>query len=170
MVSMGLTEFEDGYLDLDSDSDSDPEKCAVGVSPLDFCTFDTTINTTFVELTDTQLGLIEHLGEELKVNDTTKVVLKHIEEIFLRVNKGVCDGVLPVEEGESVLAFHFEQIEKFCGGKLVEQPRFKGKRELINLESSINYGKRQSNCDGGVENGPFVPYVDYLEGEECSVF
>ena len=22
----------------------------------------------------------------------------------------------------------------------------------------------------GVEDGPFVPYVDYLEGEECSVF
>jgi hypothetical protein len=38
------------------------------------------------------------------------------------------------------LAFHFEQIEKFLGGKLVEQPRFKGTRELINLESPTNYG------------------------------
>jgi hypothetical protein len=110
-------ESEDGHLDLDPDSD--PEKCVVGVSPLDFCTFD----TTSVELTDTQLGLIEHLREELKVNDTTKVVLKHIEEIFLRVNKGVRDGVLPAEEGESLLAFHFEHIEKFLGGKLVEQPK-----------------------------------------------
>jgi hypothetical protein len=108
-------------------------------SPLDFCTFDTTIDTTSVELTDTQLGLIEHLREELKVNDTTKVVLKHIEEIFLRVNKGVRDGVLSAE-GESILAFHFERIEIFLGGKLVEQPRFKGKRELVNLEISINYG------------------------------
>jgi hypothetical protein len=51
----------------------------------------------------------------------------HIEEIFLRVNKGVRDRVLPIEEGESVLAFHFEQIEKFLGGKLVEQPRLKSK-------------------------------------------
>jgi hypothetical protein len=32
MVSMGPMEFEDGHLDLDL------EKCAVGVSPLDFCT------------------------------------------------------------------------------------------------------------------------------------
>jgi hypothetical protein len=48
--------------------------------------------------------------------------------------------MLPAEEGESVLVFHFEEIEKFLGGKLVEQPRFKGKRELTNLESSINYG------------------------------
>ena len=91
-------------LEPDPDPDPDPEKCAVGVSPLDFCTFD----TTSVELTDTQLRLIERLREELKVNDTTKVVLKHIEEIFLRVNKGVRDGVLPAEEGEFVLAFYFE--------------------------------------------------------------
>ena len=70
------------------------------------------------------------MRKELKVNDTTKVVLKHIED-FLRVNKGVPDGVLPAEEGESVLAFHFEQIEKFLGGKLVEQPRVRAReREL----------------------------------------
>jgi hypothetical protein len=68
------------------------------------------------------------------------VVLKHIEEIFLRVNKGVRDGVLPAEEGDSLLAFHYEQIEKFLSGILVEQPRIKGKRERRNLESSINYG------------------------------
>jgi hypothetical protein len=134
MVSVGPTEIEDGHLDLDPDLD--PEKCAVVASPWDFCTID----TTSVELTDTQLGLIERLREELKVNDTTKVVLKHIEEIFLWVNKGVRDGVLSTEEGKSILAFHFEQIEKFLGRKLVEQPRFKGKRELLNLESSINYG------------------------------
>jgi hypothetical protein len=121
---------------LDLDPDLDPEKCAVVASPWDFCTID----TTSVELTDTQLGLIERLREESKVNDTTKVVLKHIEEIFLRVNKGVRDGVLSTEEGKSILAFHFEEIEKFLGRKLVEQPRFKGKRELLNLESSINYG------------------------------
>jgi hypothetical protein len=153
MVSVGLTESEDGHVDLDPDPD--PEKCAVGLSPLDFCTFDTSIDTTSVELTDTQLGLIERLREELKVNDTTKVVLKHIEEIFLRVNKGVHDGVLPAEERESVLAFYFEQIEKFLGGKLVEQPRIKGKRELRNLESSINYSiaraipdkEGQGHCD-----------------------
>jgi hypothetical protein len=112
----------------------------VGASPLDFCTFYTIIDTTSVELTDTQLGLIECLRKELKANDTTKVVLKHIEESFHRVNKGVLDGVLSAEEGESILAFYFEQIEKFLGGKLVKQPRFKGKRELSNLESSINYG------------------------------
>jgi hypothetical protein len=104
MVSMGPTESENGHVDLDPD----PEKCAVGLSPLDFCTFDTSNNTTSVELTDTQLWLIERLREELKVNDTTKVVLKHIEEIFLRVNKGVRDGVLPAKEGDSVLAFYFE--------------------------------------------------------------
>jgi hypothetical protein len=138
MVSVGSKESEDGHVDLDPDPD--PEKCAVGLSPLDFCTFDTAIDTTSVELTDTQIGLIERMRKELKVNDTTKVVLKHIEEIFLRVNKGVRDGVLPAEEGESLLAFHFEQIEKFLSGKLVEQPRIKGKRERRNLESSINYG------------------------------
>jgi hypothetical protein len=114
--------------------------CAVEASPLDFCTFDTTIDTTFVELTDTQLGLIECLREELKVNDTIKVVLKHIKEIFLRVNKGVRNGVLSAEEGESISAFHFKQIEKFLGVKLVEQHRVKGKRKLLNLKSSINYG------------------------------
>jgi hypothetical protein len=138
MVSVGSKESEDGHVDLDPDPD--PEKCAVGLSPLDFCTFDTAIDTTSVELTDTQRGLIERMRKELKVNDTTKVVLKHIEEIFLRVNKGVCDGVLPAEEGESLLAFHFEQIEKFLSGILDEQPRIKGKRERRNLESSINYG------------------------------
>ena len=110
MVSVGLTESEDGHLDLDPDLD--PEKCAVGASPLDFCTFD----TTSVQLIDTQLRLIEHLREELKVNNTTQVVLKHIEEIFLRVNKGVSDGVLSADEEEFILAFHFEQIEKFLGG------------------------------------------------------
>ena len=114
MVNMGPTEFEDRHLDLDPD----PKKCAIGASPLDFCTFDTTIDTISVEFTDTQLGLIERLREELKVNDTTKVVLKHIEEIFLRVNKGVCDGVLSAEEGESILAFHFEQIEKISRCKI----------------------------------------------------
>jgi hypothetical protein len=138
MVSVGSKESEDGHVDLDPDPD--PEKCAVGLSPLDFCTFDTAIDTTSVELTDTQRGLIERMRKELKVNDTTKVVLKHIEEIFLRVNKGVRDGVLPAEEGESLLAFHFEQIEKFLSGILDEQPRIKGKRERRNLESSINYG------------------------------
>jgi hypothetical protein len=51
------------------------------------------------------------------------VVLKHIDEIFLRVNKGVRDGVLPAEDEESLLAFQFEHIEKFLGGKLVEQPK-----------------------------------------------
>jgi hypothetical protein len=138
MVSVGSKESEDGHVDLDPDPD--PVKCAVGLSPLDFCTFDTAIDTTSVELTDTQRGLIERMRKELKVNDTTKVVLKHIEEIFLRVNKGVRDGVLPAEEGESLLAFHFEQIEKFLSGILDEQPRIKGKRERRNLESSINYG------------------------------
>jgi hypothetical protein len=53
----------------------------------------------------------------------------------------VCDGVLPAEEGESVLAFHFEQIEKFLGGKLVEQPRFKGKRERAHGPSRTRRGK-----------------------------
>jgi hypothetical protein len=43
----------------------------------------------------------------------------------------VRDRVLPAEKGEFVLAFHFEQIEKFLSRKLVEQPRFKGKRKLI---------------------------------------
>jgi hypothetical protein len=137
IVSVGPTESEDGHLDLVLDPD--PKKCAVGAS-LDFCTFDTIIDTTSVESTNTQLGLIECLRKELKVNDTTKVVLKYIKESFLRVNKGVLDGVLSTKEGESILAFHFEQIEKFLGGKLVEQHRFKGKRELSNLESSINYG------------------------------
>jgi hypothetical protein len=64
-------------------------------------------------LTDTQLGLIERLREELKVNDTTKVVLKHIEEIFRRVNKGVRDGVLPAEEGESVWHFTLSRSRNF---------------------------------------------------------
>jgi hypothetical protein len=41
MVSVGSTESEDGHLDLDPDLD--PKKCAIGVSPLDFCTFDTTL-------------------------------------------------------------------------------------------------------------------------------
>jgi hypothetical protein len=123
------------------DPDPDPKKCVVGVSLLDFCTFDTIIDTTAVELTDTQLGLIERMRKELKVNDTTKVALKYIEEIFLRVNKGVRDGVLPAEEGESILAFHFEQIEKFLGGILVEQPRFKGKRERVQGPSRTRMGK-----------------------------
>jgi hypothetical protein len=38
MVSVGLSESEDGHLDLDPDPN--PEKCVVGVSPLDFfCTY-----------------------------------------------------------------------------------------------------------------------------------
>jgi hypothetical protein len=106
-VSMGPTESEDGHLDLDPDPDL--EKCALGVSPLVFCTFD----TTSIELTDTQLGLIERLREELKVNDTTKVALKHIEEIFLRVNKGVCDGVLPAEEGNLFWRFTLSRLRNF---------------------------------------------------------
>jgi hypothetical protein len=69
------------------------------------------------------------------------VVLKHIKEIFLRVNKGVRDGVLPAKEGESLLAFHFEQIEKFLGGKLVEQTRFKGKKERAHGPSWTRRGK-----------------------------
>jgi hypothetical protein len=85
--------------------------------------------------------VIERLRKELKVNDTTKVVLKHIEEIFLRVNKGVRDWVLPTEEGNSLLAFQFEQIEKFLGGKLVEQPRFKGKRERAHRPSRTRRDK-----------------------------
>ena len=106
MVSVGPTESEDGRLDLVLDPD--PEKSVVRASPLDFCTFDTIIDTTSVELTDIQSRLIEHLRKELKVNDTTKVVLKHIEKSFLRVNKGVLDGVLSAKEGESILAFHFK--------------------------------------------------------------
>jgi hypothetical protein len=112
MVSVGPTESEDAHLDLDPDPDPDPEKCVVGASPLDFCTID----TTSAELTNTQLGLIERLREELMVNDTTKVVLKHIKEIFLWVIKGLRDGVLSIE-GESILAFHFEQIEKLVPKK-----------------------------------------------------
>jgi hypothetical protein len=61
MVSVGSTESEDRHLDLDPDLD--PEQCVVGVSPLVFCTFDTIIDTTSVELTDTQLWLIKCLRE-----------------------------------------------------------------------------------------------------------
>jgi hypothetical protein len=56
------------------------------------------------------------------------------------VNKGARDGVLLAEEGESVLAFHLEQTEKFLGGKLVEQPRFKGKRERAHGPSRTRRG------------------------------
>jgi hypothetical protein len=111
MVSVGPTESEDGHLDLDPDPD--PKKCVVGAFPLDFCTID----TTSIELTDTQLGLIEHQREELMVNDTTKVVLKHSEEIFLWVIKSLRDGVLSTK-GESILAFHFKQIEKLVPKKM----------------------------------------------------
>jgi hypothetical protein len=42
------------------------------------------------------------------------------------------------------LAFHFEQIEKFLGGKLVEQPRFKGKKES---SQAIPDKEGQDHCD-----------------------
>jgi hypothetical protein len=82
---------------------------------LDIYTFDTI--PVVYDLTDTQIGLIERLREGIKVNDTNRAVLKQIEELFLQVNKGACDGELSAEEEECILVFHFEQIENFLGGK-----------------------------------------------------
>jgi hypothetical protein len=84
--------------------------------------------------------LIERLRKAILVTDKTKRVVKHIEETFLRVNNGVRDGVMPAEEGESVLAVYFEQIEKFFGGNLVEHPRVKGKRESAHEPSQTRRG------------------------------
>ena len=54
-----------------------------------------------------QLGLIECPRKAILVTDKTKRVVKHIKEIFLMVNNGVRDGVMPIEERESVLAVYF---------------------------------------------------------------
>jgi hypothetical protein len=92
-------------------------------------------------LTITQLGLIEHLRKVVLVTDKTKRVVKQVEENFLRVNNGVRDGVMPVEEGEAVLAVYFEQIEKFLGENLVEHPRVKGERVSAHGPSRTWRGK-----------------------------
>jgi hypothetical protein len=39
--------------------------------------------------------------------------VKQVEENFIRVNNGMCDGVMPIEEGEAVLAVYVREIEKF---------------------------------------------------------
>jgi hypothetical protein len=43
---------------------------------------------------------------------------------------------------------------------------------LVWLFYKVSYSskKKKKIGDEGLENGPFVPYVDYLEGEECSLF
>jgi hypothetical protein len=79
--------------------------------------------------------LIERPRKAILVTDKTKRIVKHIEETFLRVNNGVRDGVMPAEEGESVLVVYFEQTEKFFGGNLVE-----GKRESAHGPSQTRRG------------------------------
>jgi hypothetical protein len=51
-------------LDLDPDPDPDTEEVDVeGDSPLGLCTFDTPLDATDVELTDSQFGWIERMRE-----------------------------------------------------------------------------------------------------------
>lgn len=59
-------------------------------------------------MTVTQLGLIERLRKAVFVTEKNKRIVKQVEENFIRVNNGVRDGVMPAEEGESVLVVYFE--------------------------------------------------------------
>jgi hypothetical protein len=67
-------------------------------------------------LTVSQLGLIERFRNAVLVTEKNKRMMKQVEENFIRVNKGMRDGVMPTEE-EAVLAAYVRVIEKFLGEK-----------------------------------------------------
>jgi hypothetical protein len=68
-------------------------------------------------LTVSQLGLIERFRKAVSVTEKNKRLMKQVEENFIRVNKGMHDGVMPAEEGEAVLAAYVRVIEEFLGEK-----------------------------------------------------
>jgi hypothetical protein len=68
-------------------------------------------------LTVSQLGLIERFKNAVLVTERNKRIVKQVEENFIRVNKGMRDGVMPAEEGEAVLAAYVRVIEEFLGEK-----------------------------------------------------
>jgi hypothetical protein len=87
-------------------------------------------------LTKAQKWLIEWLREGVKHDEKHLAFLKDMEEDARRANK-----VARPPDGDEVLAL----MKKVLLDLKVGQPRAKGKRELLNLESSINYG---------ITNGP----------------
>jgi hypothetical protein len=68
-------------------------------------------------LTVSQLGLIERFRNAVLVIEKNKRIVKQVKENFIRVNKGMRDGVMPAEEGEAVLAAYVRVIEEFLGEK-----------------------------------------------------
>jgi hypothetical protein len=100
--------------------------------------------------------LIEWLREGVKDDEPHMVILQDMEENYHRANKVAHDGELspdPLvrvwdgnEEEDQKLALLNKVKENFLWEIRVVQPRTKGKRELLNLESSINYG---------IASGPF---------------
>jgi hypothetical protein len=52
-------------------------------------------------LTVSQLGLIERFRKAVSVTEKNKRLMKQVEENFIRVNKGMHDGVMPAERGGS---------------------------------------------------------------------
>jgi hypothetical protein len=68
-------------------------------------------------LTVTRLELIERFRKAILVTEKNKRIVKQVEENFIRVNNGMCDGVMPAEEAEAVLADYVRDIEEFLVGK-----------------------------------------------------
>jgi hypothetical protein len=68
-------------------------------------------------LTVSQLGLIERFRKAVVVTEENKRSMKQVEEEFIRVNKGMRDGVMSAEKGEAVLATYVRVIEEFLGKK-----------------------------------------------------
>jgi hypothetical protein len=109
-----------------------------------------TSNTITVEngLTKSQKWLIEWLREGVKDDEPHMVILKDMEEDYRWANKVAHNGelspnppdrVLHGDEEDRKLAL-LNEVKKNClRDTKVVQPRTKGKRELLNLESSINY-------------------------------
>ena len=110
-----------------------------------------TSDTITVEngLTKSQKWLIEWLREGVKDDELHMEILKDMEEDYRRANKVVRDGELSPnppdwmlhgdKEEDRKLALLNEVKKNFLRDTKDVQPRTKGKRELLNLESSINY-------------------------------
>jgi hypothetical protein len=74
-------------------------------------------------------------------DDKNRALLEDMEVLFRQANMEARDRkMLPEEEDQNLVSL-IEKFEKFLSEKKkVVQTRTKGNRELLNLESSINYG------------------------------
>jgi hypothetical protein len=127
-IKVGL----DGGPILDSFRRESEQNSATGLS-LVIC------NTDEYGLTKPQKWLIEWLRVE--DDDKNRALLEDMEVLFRQANMEARDRkMLPEEEDQNLVSL-IEKFEKFLSEKKkVVQTRTKGNRELLNLESSINYG------------------------------